>query len=61
MLSRALHEAAQGSRLIEVPGGHHRSVQHDPELQAAAVRFLVRAAKAGRTPLSCSKGPLASS
>jgi pimeloyl-ACP methyl ester carboxylesterase len=46
MLSRALHEAAQGSRLIEVPGGHHRSVQHDPELQAAAVRFLVRAAKA---------------
>jgi uncharacterized protein len=45
MLSRALHEAAQGSRLIEVPGGHHRSVQHDPELQAAAVQFLVRAAK----------------
>jgi pimeloyl-ACP methyl ester carboxylesterase len=46
MLSRALHAAAPGSRLIEVPGGHHRSVQHDPELQAAAVRFLVRAARA---------------
>jgi pimeloyl-ACP methyl ester carboxylesterase len=50
MLSRALHEAAPGSRLIEVPGGHHRSVQHDPELQAAAVRFLVRAAKAAAPP-----------
>ena len=23
-----------------VPGGHHRSVQHDPELQALAVRFI---------------------
>jgi uncharacterized protein len=42
MRSRALHAAAEGSRLIEVPGGHHRSVQHDPELQAAAVRFLLR-------------------
>jgi len=31
---------------VEVPGGHHRSVQHDPELQATAVRFLVRAARA---------------
>ena len=40
--SRALHEAAPGSRLIAVPGGHHRSVQHDSELQAEAVRFLVR-------------------
>ena len=45
-LSRALHAAAPGSRLVEVPGGHHRSVQHDPELQAASVRFLRRAAKA---------------
>ena len=42
--SRALRDAAPGSRLVEVPGGHHRSVQHDPELQAVAVRFLVRAA-----------------
>lgn len=31
------------SRLIAVPGGHHRSVQHDPDLQAVAVRFIVRA------------------
>jgi uncharacterized protein len=38
--SRALHVAAAGSRLIAVPGGHHRSVQHDPELQALAIRFI---------------------
>jgi uncharacterized protein len=48
MLSRALHGAAQGSRLIEVPGGHHRSVQHDPELQGEALRFI-RAAFAAAT------------
>src|SRR5256885_1773272 len=38
--SRALHFAAAGSRLVAVPGGHHRSVQHDPELQALSVRFI---------------------
>jgi pimeloyl-ACP methyl ester carboxylesterase len=32
-----------GSRLITVPGGHHRSVQHDPELNAVALRWLDRA------------------
>jgi alpha-beta hydrolase superfamily lysophospholipase len=31
------------SRLIAVPGGHHRSVQHDPELQAVSIRWLERA------------------
>jgi uncharacterized protein len=31
------------SRLIAVPGGHHRSVQHDPDLQAASLRFIARA------------------
>jgi alpha-beta hydrolase superfamily lysophospholipase len=43
--SVALHEAAgcDPKRLIVVPGGHHRSVQHDPELQAQALRFLRRA------------------
>ena len=40
--SRALHAAAPGSRLVATPGGHHRSIQHDPELQAVAVRFLAR-------------------
>jgi uncharacterized protein len=31
------------SRLIAVPGGHHRSVQHDPDLQAVSLRFIQRA------------------
>jgi pimeloyl-ACP methyl ester carboxylesterase len=42
-LSRALHAAAPSSKLVAVPGGHHRSIQHDPELQGVAVRFLRRA------------------
>jgi hypothetical protein len=42
-LSRALHAAAPSSKLGAVPGGHHRSIQHDPELQGVAVRFLRRA------------------
>jgi hypothetical protein len=25
-----------------VPGGHHRSVQHDRELQAVSLRFIER-------------------
>lgn len=41
--SRRLHDAAAGSRLVVVPGGHHRSVQHDAELQDLSVRFLLRA------------------
>jgi len=40
--SAKLHVAAAGSRLVRVPGGHHGSIQHDPELQADAVRFLTR-------------------
>jgi pimeloyl-ACP methyl ester carboxylesterase len=40
--SRELAAVAPRSRLIAVPGGHHRSVQHDPELQGEAVRFLSR-------------------
>ncbi len=31
------------SRLIVVPGGHHRSVQHDSDLQAVSLRFIERA------------------
>jgi pimeloyl-ACP methyl ester carboxylesterase len=31
------------SRLVVVEGGHHRSIQHDPELQALSARFLVAA------------------
>jgi uncharacterized protein len=35
--------SSPGSRLIAVPGGHHRSVQHDPELQAVSLRFIQKA------------------
>jgi pimeloyl-ACP methyl ester carboxylesterase len=42
-ISRELHAAAPGSRLVAVPGGHHRSIQHDGELIALVVRFLTRA------------------
>ena len=43
--SRELAEVltAPGSRLIAVPGGHHRSVQHDDELQAVSLRFIAKA------------------
>jgi fermentation-respiration switch protein FrsA (DUF1100 family) len=53
--SRELFAAARtpDKRLIAVPGGHHRSVQHDAELQAFSVRFILRAldgdATAGRS------------
>ena len=30
-------------RLITVPGGHHRSVQHDEEMQEVSLRFVARA------------------
>jgi uncharacterized protein len=42
--SRALAEVltVPGSRLIAVPGGHHRSIQHDEELQAVSLRFIQR-------------------
>ena len=39
----ARHMRSPASRLIAVPGGHHRSVQHDEELQAVSVRFITRA------------------
>ncbi len=39
---------AAGSRLIVVPGGHHRSIQHDAELQAASLRFIERSVAANR-------------
>lgn len=43
--SRALYAAATtpARRLVVVPGGHHRSVQHDEELQALSLRFVVEA------------------
>ena len=47
--SIALHAAspAPGTQLVVVPGGHHRSVQHDPELQARALAWLQARWRAG--------------
>jgi alpha-beta hydrolase superfamily lysophospholipase len=41
--SRELHALAPSSKLVVVPGGHHRSVQHDAELQGESVRWVTRA------------------
>jgi uncharacterized protein len=35
--------AAEPKRLLLLDGGHHRSAQHDPELQGESLRWLVRA------------------
>lgn len=45
--SRELAKAtgSPDSRLIVVPGGHHRSIQHDEELQAVSLRFIERAVR----------------
>jgi uncharacterized protein len=43
--SRTLHAAAdpERTRLLVMPGGHHRSIQHDGELQGESLRFVRRA------------------
>ena len=42
--SEELYERAREPRkLVVVPGGHHRSVQHDSELQSVALRWMERA------------------
>ena len=41
--SRELARRAPRADLVVVPGGHHRSVQHDAELQGHALRWLRRA------------------
>ncbi len=48
--SRELAQAltVPGSRLIAVPGGHHRSIQHDEELQAVSLRFIGQALRPAR-------------
>jgi alpha-beta hydrolase superfamily lysophospholipase len=38
--SRELARVAPQARLIALPGGHHRSIQHDAEMQATALRWL---------------------
>lgn len=43
-VSAALHErAGKPKRLLLMPGGHHRSLQHDEEMQAVSIRFVERA------------------
>ena len=40
-VSEELHAAArEPKRLLLLPGGHHRSIQHDLELQAVSRRFI---------------------
>lgn len=41
--SRELHAVAAGSRLVVTPGGHHRSIQHDAELEGVVLRHLKKA------------------
>ena len=53
-LSREIASSAPGSRFVEVPGGHHRSIQHDAEFQDLSVRFI---ASALRDPRDDSKRP----
>lgn len=40
---RLFQRAAEPRKLILLPGGHHRSAQHDAELQGLALRWLSRA------------------
>ena len=51
-ISQELYEAAgEPKRLLLMPGGHHRSIQHDLELQTEALRFVERAiAATGAAP-----------
>jgi len=43
-LSEELFEGAgEPKKLLIVPGGHHRSLQHDGEMQAESLRFVARA------------------
>jgi uncharacterized protein len=45
MVSEELYDAAhEPKRLLLLPGGHHRSLQHDLELQAESRRFILAAA-----------------
>ena len=41
-VSEELHAAAhEPKRLVIVPGGHHRSLQHDMEMQDLSRRFVL--------------------
>jgi alpha-beta hydrolase superfamily lysophospholipase len=38
-------EAGRPKRLLLLPGGHHRSLQHDLEIQAESLRFIAQAVR----------------
>jgi pimeloyl-ACP methyl ester carboxylesterase len=40
--SRELATLAPNARLLAIPGGHHRSIQHDGELQGESLRWLTK-------------------
>jgi len=45
-VSEELHAVAgEPKRLLVLPGGHHRSLQHDLELQSVTVRFIAGAVR----------------
>jgi alpha-beta hydrolase superfamily lysophospholipase len=47
-VSEELFEAAhEPKRLLVLPGGHHRSLQHDLEVQAVSRRFIAKAVAGG--------------
>ena len=50
--SAELYRAARmpRKRLIALPGGHHRSIQHDPEMQGESLRFVEKALAAAPPP-----------
>lgn len=50
--SQEIARLAPDCKYVELPGGHHRSIQHDAELQGAATRFIARAMRAGPDRLS---------
>ena len=49
--SELYERAAEPRKLIIVPGGHHRSVQHDAELQGVALRWIERALAGATEPV----------
>jgi alpha-beta hydrolase superfamily lysophospholipase len=40
-----LRRAGEPRRLVVVPGGHHRSLQHDEEITSLSLRFVERAVR----------------
>ena len=46
-IAAAREEAGRPTRFVRVPGGDHRSIQHDAEFQDLSVRFVLKALRAG--------------